>query len=145
MSTYQPKRPSDIRCPLEFGLAVFGGKWKPRILCVLAARRVLRYAELRRELTDVSDAVLGAALRELARDGMVSREQFNEVPPRVEYRLTPKGESVVPILQSICAWAGRHERRNPTGRTLSQCESCDHGFGAAAAASGVPPGGAGEP
>ena len=53
---YQKKLPEDIRCPLEYGLEVFGGKWKPRAICVLAERGGLRYSELRRELTDVTNA-----------------------------------------------------------------------------------------
>ena len=53
---YQAKLEKDIRCPLEYGLGVFGGKWKSRIICVLNIKGVLRYSELRRELTDVTDA-----------------------------------------------------------------------------------------
>jgi hypothetical protein len=55
---YQPKTEKDIRCPLEYGLEVFGGKWKPRIICVLAEKRVLRYSALRQEMTDIADPVL---------------------------------------------------------------------------------------
>ena len=53
---YQPKTEKEIRCPLEYGLEVFGGKWKSRVICVLAEKERLRYSELRRELTDVTDA-----------------------------------------------------------------------------------------
>lgn len=125
---YQRKLPPDIRCPLEFGLAAFGGRWRPRVICVLAARGVLRYAEIRREMTNISDAVLGATLKDLLGSGIISREQYNEVPPRVEYRLTEKGRSIVPILQDICRWAGQYERRQPEGIVLAQCERCDFGF-----------------
>ena len=82
---YQPKLEKDIRCPLEYGLDVFGGKWKSRIICVLAERQVLRYSALRREMVNITDAVLAATLKELMADGIVCRQQFDEIPPRVEY------------------------------------------------------------
>ena len=59
---YQHKLDKDIRCPLEYGLEIFGGKWKSRIICVLAAKETLRYSELRREMGNITDAVLAAAL-----------------------------------------------------------------------------------
>lgn len=54
---YQPKMEKDIRCPLEYGLATFGGKWKSRIICVLAAQAPLRYSVLRKEMGNITDAV----------------------------------------------------------------------------------------
>ena len=62
---YQRKLEKDIRCPLEYGLEVFGGKWKSRIICVLAAKEVLRYSELRKEMGNITDAVLASTLKEL--------------------------------------------------------------------------------
>ena len=88
---YQAKLEKDIRCPLEYGLEVFGGKWKSRILCVLAAKEVLRYSQLRKEMGNITDAVLAAALKELLAAQMVSRASYDEIPPRVEYSLTDKG------------------------------------------------------
>ena len=91
---YEPKLKKDIRCPLEYGLDVFGGKWKSRIICVLAEKKVLRYSIIRREMTDITDAVLAAALKELMADDIVQRRQYDEIPPRVEYCLTEKGISI---------------------------------------------------
>lgn len=88
---YRPKLEKDIRCPLEYGLEIFGGKWKSRIICVLAEKKTLRYSLLRREMSNITDAVLAAALKQLVADEIVVREQFNEIPPHVEYRLTDKG------------------------------------------------------
>lgn len=99
---YQRKLEKDIRCPLEYGLEVFGGKWNSRIICVLAAKEVLRYSELRKEMGNITDAVLSASLKELITNGIVIRKSYDEIPPRVEYSLSEKGRSVVPILQSIC-------------------------------------------
>ena len=94
---YKPKLEKDIRCPLEYGLTVFGGKWKSRVICVLAEKGTLRYSTLRKEMTNITDAVLASTLKELMVDDIVRRQQFNEIPPRVEYKLTAKGQSVVPI------------------------------------------------
>ncbi|MCI8455022.1 MAG: helix-turn-helix transcriptional regulator, partial [Lachnospiraceae bacterium] len=98
---YQRKSDKDIRCPLEYGLEVFGGKWNSRIICVLAEKRVLRYSELRKEMGNITDAVLAGALKELTANEMIVRRSYDEIPPRVEYALSEKGQSVVPILQSI--------------------------------------------
>lgn len=122
---YQPKMEKDIRCPLEYGLEVFGGKWKSRIICVLAEKNVLRYSMLRKEMTNITDAVLAATLKELIIDGIVHRQQFDEIPPRVEYCLTDKGTSVVPILQSICRWSGAYHRED-SENSLLQCQKCDY-------------------
>ena len=99
---YQKKMQEDIRCPLEYGLEVFGGKWKSRIICVLAEKKLLRYSELRREMANITDAVLATTLKELIADEVINRKQFDEIPPRVEYCPTDKGVSVRPILRSIC-------------------------------------------
>lgn len=122
---YKPKLEKDIRCPLEYGLEVFGGKWKSRIICVLAEKQVLRYSTLRREMGNITDAVLSAALKELIGDNIVCRRSYDEIPPRVEYSLTEKGQSVIPILQSICRWSGAfHKEKNDN--TLAQCRRCDY-------------------
>lgn len=121
----KPKPKQDIRCPLEHGLDIFGGKWKSRILCVLSALGVLRYGELRREMGNITDAVLSAALKELMADELVQRQSYDEVPPRVEYRLTERGESVLPILQSICQWAGQYEKFD-YGGTMILCKKCGY-------------------
>lgn len=123
---HKRKLEKDIRCPLEYGLDMFGGRWKSRIICVLAAKRTLRYGELRNEMTNISDAVLAAALKELIADDLVHRKSFDEVPPHVEYSLTKKGASVVPILQSICAWAGMFHRE-VSSDAPKQCQMCDFG------------------
>lgn len=123
---YKPKLEKDIRCPLEYGLDVFGGKWKSRVICVLSAKETMRYSEIRKEMTNITDAVLAATLKELIADGIIDRVQFNEIPPRVEYSLTEKGKSVVPILQTICKWAGAYHKDDSADQLL-QCQRCDYG------------------
>lgn len=121
---YQKKSESDIRCPLEYGLELFGGKWKSRVICVLNEKSTLRYSSIRKEMLNITDAVLAATLKELISDGLVARKQYDEIPPRVEYSLTDKGRSVVPILQSICKWAGIFRREN-NNNIMTQCQKCD--------------------
>lgn len=122
--THRHKLEKDIRCPLEYGLDVFGGRWKSRIICVLAAKDTLRYSELRNELANISDAVLSSEIKELMASDIVSRRSYDEIPPRVEYSLTEKGASVVPILQSICQWAGLFHRE-VSAETPRRCQKCD--------------------
>ncbi len=122
---YKPKLEKDIRCPLEYGLTVFGGKWKSRVICVLAEKGILRYSSIRKEMANITDAVLAATLKELITDDIVKRQQFDEIPPRVEYCLTDKGFSVVPILQTICKWSGAYHKED-NENTLLQCQKCDY-------------------
>ncbi len=122
---YKRKLDKDIRCPLEYGLEIFGGKWKSRIICVLAAQKTLRYSELRNEMGNITDAVLASTLKELIASGIVSRTQYDEMPIRVEYDLTDKGVSVVPILQSICHWSGIFYK-DDNENTMTQCQKCDY-------------------
>lgn len=125
---YKPKLDKDIRCPLEYGLDVFGGKWNSRIICVLAEKETLWYSELRSELTNITDAVLGASLKALMKNEMLKRKSYDEIPPRVEYSLTEKGLSVVPILQSICQWSGAYHKED-TENVMPHCQKCNYSGG----------------
>ncbi len=133
---YRKKLEEDIRCPLEYGLKIFGGKWKSRIICVLAEKQPLRYSGLRHEMYNITDAVLAAALKELLDSGIILRRQFDEIPPRVEYSLTEKGRSIVPILQSICRWSGIYYN-DSDGPSLPQCRKCNYKESAAQRRSGL--------
>lgn len=125
MAKYKKKLEVDIRCPLEYGLTIFGGKWKSRIICVLASNKTLRYSEVRKEMHNITDAVLASTLKEMMADGLVERRSYDEIPPRVEYSLTEKGKSVVPILQSICQWSGMFYKED-TQNVMTQCQKCDY-------------------
>lgn len=91
MAKYKKKLDDDIRCPLEYGLTLFGGKWRSRIICVLFAHKKLRYSEIRKEMCNITDAVLASTLKDLIEDGLIDRKSYDEIPPRVEYSLTEKG------------------------------------------------------
>lgn len=120
---YRRKLEQDIRCPLEYGMSVFGGKWKSRILCVLTDGP-MRYSKLRSEMVDVTDAALASALKDLENSGLIARKQYEEIPPRVEYRLTEKGLTVIPILQNICNWSGLYYNEVDE-KASGKCQRCD--------------------
>jgi len=97
-------------CGLHATLALIGSKWKPLILHFLG-QQPRRYGELKRCVRDASDKVLIQHLKELEADGLVKRNDFGEVPPRVEYSLTPFGESLVQALKPLCGW-GEENRKD---------------------------------
>lgn len=78
-----------------------------------------------RVMGNITDAVLAAALKELMVSQMLERQSYDEIPPRVEYRLTEKGKSVLPILRSICQWAGLYHRED-CQRTMVHWQKCDY-------------------
>jgi DNA-binding HxlR family transcriptional regulator len=98
-------------CGLDAAVDVVGGKWKPMILWALYAGRTLRFGELRRHISGVSEKVLIQQLRELASDGIVHREVYREVPPKVEYSLTPLGLSLNEALIPLGVWGDEHMRQ----------------------------------
>jgi len=91
------------RCGVEITLNLIGGKWKGLILWFLC-QKTLRFSQLRRRIGGITQKMLTQQLRELERDGLVNRQVFPEVPPKVEYSLTKKGRSLEPLLVSMCQW-----------------------------------------
>lgn len=91
-------------CGLDATLRVIAGKWKPLILYFLAQGGPTRYGELRRAVRDVSDKMLIQQLKELEADDLVKRTDYKEVPPRVDYALTPLGRSLAQALVPLCSW-----------------------------------------
>lgn len=98
------------RCYFELTLSAIGGKWKPIILYHLGLRECLRFGELRRGMPDITERMLTRQVRELEKDGLVHREVYREVPPRVEYSLTELGMSVLPVLVAMREWGVCLER-----------------------------------
>ena len=105
-----PSKSSTDWCPLERALDLIGGKWKGLIIWYLGAEGALRHAELKRRLVRVTQKVMTEQLRELERDGLVSRQSHAEVPPRVEYRLTPLGQAARPAIEALRVWADQRLR-----------------------------------
>lgn len=95
--------PPNGRCPVEMTLDVIGGKWKPLIIYRLMDG-TKRFGELQRLIPHVTRRMLTKHLRELETDGIIHREVYKQVPPKVEYSLTEKGRSLEPILTMMLAW-----------------------------------------
>jgi DNA-binding HxlR family transcriptional regulator len=102
------ERFSFSECSLTRSMAVIGTKWKPIIVYVLQDRKV-RFGQIDAYIPLITRKVLTEQLKELEEDGIVAREAFNEIPPRVEYSLTVKGSALLPILNSIMEWNNRFE------------------------------------
>lgn len=100
-----PPEPS-YRCPVEVTLEVIGGKWKAVILWHLTFK-TLRFSQLQRRLPGVTQKMLTQQLRELERDGLIHRQVFAEVPPKVEYSLTATGQTLQPLLQQMRDWGNQ--------------------------------------
>ncbi|MBQ3664368.1 MAG: helix-turn-helix transcriptional regulator [Clostridia bacterium] len=99
--------PCSEACPIGDAVRMIGGRWKMRILCALTLDGTLRYNDIRKRITGITPAVLSASLKELEQDGLVSRTQYEEIPPRVEYAVTEHGKELWPILHSLAHWANR--------------------------------------
>jgi DNA-binding HxlR family transcriptional regulator len=97
-------------CGLIPALAVIGGKWKALILWEMNEGPV-RFGALKRRVRGISEKMLIQALRELESDGVVHRESFHEVPPRVEYSVTEFGASLIAVLEPLCRWGEEHTGR----------------------------------
>ncbi|MEL6641452.1 MAG: helix-turn-helix domain-containing protein [Pseudomonadota bacterium] len=100
----EPLQPgSDLPCPVTHALAVIGGKWKPLLLFVVT-NGVNRFGAMQRAIPAITKQMLTQQLRELEADGILHREVFAEVPPRVEYTLTDRGRTLLPVVQTLGDW-----------------------------------------
>ena len=91
-------------CGLKKVINIVGGKWKIMILCVIDNNEVVRYGELRRAIHGITNTMLANSLKELETDGLIERKQYDEMPVRVEYNLTKKAKSLIPILLQLKKW-----------------------------------------
>ncbi|QGY39217.1 transcriptional regulator [Pseudodesulfovibrio cashew] len=96
-------------CSVELTLQVIGGKWKPIIIYRLGSEGTLRFSEVKRSIPNITQKMLTQQLRELESDGIVSREVYPQVPPKVEYSLTELGRSVMPVIDSLSRWGNGYE------------------------------------
>lgn len=98
----------DFMCYFQLSQMVIGGKWKPKVLFYLGRKGTMRFGQLRDAIVGVSEKVLIQQLRELEADGIVHREVYRQVPPKVEYSLTPIGQTLIPILQALFSWGQQY-------------------------------------
>src|SRR5262245_9447157 len=113
MAKNAPKRPPELEytaanCHAREVLARIGDKWSVYVMHVLGDARTLRFSELKSRVEGISQRMLTVTLRGLERDGMVARTVYPEVPPRVEYTLTPLGATLRQLVRALVAWSGAH-------------------------------------
>jgi DNA-binding HxlR family transcriptional regulator len=108
-------KPDDLKiygdsdnCPIRNVLDRIGDKWSMLVLLVLNDTGTMRFNELDKCIETISQKMLSATLKTLEADGLVTRKVFPEIPPRVEYKLSERGESLIPHLKSLTAWAKEH-------------------------------------
>ncbi len=99
--------PCSQQCPLQHAMEMIGGKWKIAILCSLSVDGKVRYNDLKRKISGISNTMLAKSLRELEDDGLVNRTEFVEVPIRVEYEITEKAKELGPILAQLAQWGAK--------------------------------------
>ncbi|MFD1885496.1 winged helix-turn-helix transcriptional regulator [Paenibacillus wenxiniae] len=108
---------------IEATLEIIGGKWKALIVCLLMTG-VKRTGQLERSITGISQKVLIQQLRELERDGLVERKVYEQMPPRVEYSLTPYGVTAIQIVEVMCAWGTANiKMRQQAGEEIELLEN----------------------
>ena len=95
-------------CPVRNVLSRIGDKWSMLVLFTLENNRCQSFKELQRNIPDISQKMLTTTLKMLEGDGLIHREVFPEVPPRVEYSLTEKGKSLLPLIDNLLSWASEN-------------------------------------
>ncbi|MCB0726859.1 MAG: helix-turn-helix transcriptional regulator [Ignavibacteriae bacterium] len=105
--------------PVELALDVIGGKWKMPILWRLN-RNVWRYGELRKDLGIITHKMLTEQLKELEKEGLIERKAYPVVPPKVEYRITKKGKTIIPIIESLREWGDKFKNETLIKKTIKK-------------------------
>ena len=91
-------------CPMRRTLSMLSGKWRTHVIYALCRQPVCRFGELKKAVPKITNTMLTATLRDLEALGIVHREQFNEIPPHVEYSLTEKGRALLPVFTELAKW-----------------------------------------
>ncbi|MDL2260708.1 helix-turn-helix transcriptional regulator [Methanimicrococcus sp. OttesenSCG-928-J09] len=115
--------------PFGYTLGLISGKYKMIILYWISEYEEIRYNQLKRCIQTISDRTLSQTLKELEADGLVIRKEFSQIPPKVEYSLSERGESLIPLLDFMCMW-GHQNRPDPVDGSVSElhesqnCTAC---------------------
>ena len=122
MKKSKKEEKENLLCPIKYLTKVLGGRWKLPILCILEAGETVRFGHIKKKLGNVSNVMLSQSLRELERDGIVIRHQYNEVPPHVDYTMTEKGKKVIPALTMLGYWAKECMKEENVYPECGQCQ-----------------------
>lgn len=101
-------------CPVVYCMNIIGGKWKPSVIHMIRTERN-RYSILLKNITEISKQTLTNQLRELEADGIIERIIYAEIPPRVEYKITAFGETLLPIIDNMYNWGIQHMKTGKEG------------------------------
>lgn len=96
------------REPFEYTLSIISGKWKLKIIYLLVCMGTVRYGALKKNIDGMTHKMLSSQLKELQNKDIILRKQYMEMPPKVEYSLSKKGESLIPIVKAMCKWGEEH-------------------------------------
>ena len=99
---------------LAYTLKLIKGKYKMRVLYTLMEFGVVRFGEMKRYLGEISFRMLSSTLKELEADDLIKRKEYDQLPPKVEYSLSERGKSLIPLLDGLCAWGDAHKRISST-------------------------------
>lgn len=102
------KRKDKFQCSIEYTLSFMGGKWKPIILWHLGVDGVHRYGELKKRMPGINHKMLTQQLKELLDDGLIIRKEYPQIPPKVEYSISQKGETLMEILKMMHEWGRKN-------------------------------------
>lgn len=95
-------------CPMSYTVSIVGGKWQWVILWLLYNEKIQRYGQLKKRLPTISHKILSQQLSALEYEELIHREEYPQIPPKVEYSLTEKGKTLIPILELMAAWGTQH-------------------------------------
>lgn len=109
-------------CPLRLAMDIVGGKWRLSIICLLKDGTPMRYNQIRRGIPGITNVMLSQSLKHLEEYGIIHREQYNEVPVRVEYQLTESGKTLLTVLGQLMDWGNRYIEEHAPLR--SHCGMC---------------------
>lgn len=101
-------RPNSEHCPIRKTLEMLSGKWRTQVIYELCKKDSCRFNELKTEIPKITNTMLTTTLRDLENKGIVHREQYNEIPPHVEYSLTKKGKDLLPVFYEIAQWSEKY-------------------------------------
>jgi DNA-binding HxlR family transcriptional regulator len=102
----------EFECPAESTMGIIGGRWKTMILCKLIRKGKFRFNQLMKDMDGISSRILSKQLKELEKDGLISRREVSGIHSHVEYSITEKGESLIPILMLMSHWGLKNVSSN---------------------------------